>query len=177
VPGELLVNESEGSGRKGGRSAVIPWDGRAAARAYGWIGSLLVLAALVDYALALVPSGFGNPEWETATVSLIVAGLPLVTIGMFCLWVSTSSLNRRWLQVLIGLVFLAAAAITGGMLALFATNIPMALRATQGESHLGIQKLILKTLILGSVFGVSYLVMGVLSLRQARGVPSMETGK
>jgi hypothetical protein len=139
------------------------------------MGLILTLAALIDYALSVVPSGFGNPEWETGTISQLVAGLPLVTIGLGLLWVSGGYLARRWYLLVLGVVFFAAAASVLALLVLFATNIPTALRATEGEAHLGIQKLVVKTLILGVAFSVAYMVMGVLSLRQSRGISSTET--
>ena len=68
-------------GEKGGRLVIAPWDARAAGQAAGGVGLILTLAALLDFALALYPSGFGNPEWRDGTISQLVAGLPLVTIG------------------------------------------------------------------------------------------------
>ena len=177
MPGDLLIAEPEdksGSKKAVLPEAIVPWNGRSAARASGWIGLLLLLAALIDYALALYPSAFGNPEWETGTISQLVAGLPLVTIGLAGLWASGAGLARRWLLRLLGVVFLVAAAAVIAMLVLFSTNIPTALRATEGVSHLGIIKLVAKTLTTGFMFSVAYIVMGVLSLRQTRGVPSTE---
>jgi len=175
VPGEILIAEPEvksGSRKANLSEAVAPWDGRSAARASGWIGALLLSAALIDYTLALYPSAFGNPEWETGTISQLVAGLPLVTIGLAGLWASGAGLARRWLLRLLGVVFLAAAVAVIAMLILFSTNIPTALRATEGVSHLGILKLVAKTLTTGLMFSVAYVMMGVLSLRQSRGIPS-----
>ena len=138
------------------------------------MGLILTLAALIDYALALVPSGFGNAEWETGTISQLVAGLPLITIGLGLLWVSGGYLARRWLLLVLGVVFFVAGTGVLALLVLFATNIPTALRATEGDAHLGIVKLVMKTLILGLVFSVAYIVMGVLSWRQSRGASSTE---
>jgi len=61
------------------------------------------------------------------------------------------------------------------LLVIFSLNIPTALHATQNEAHRVIQKLVLKTLVLGLLFSAAYIVLGVLSFRQARGVPSPET--
>ena len=176
MPGELLIGKPDSQpGKKGGSSAVMPWTWQAVARAGGWIGLTLLLAALIDSGLALVPMAFGNAEWETGTISSLMAGLPLVTIGLGGMWVSAACLTRRWLLATMGFVLLGAAASVLVLLLLFTLNVPTALHATQNEAHLVIQKLVLKTLVLGLTFSIAYIVMGVLSFRQARGVPSTET--
>ena len=142
--------------------------------ALGWIGVVLAAAALADYAIALYPTAFSSMEWEFGTISQIFAGLPLLSIGLAAVWVSAAGSGRRWLLVLIGVALLVAAACVLAFLVLFALDIPAAVRATQGVARLGIEKLVAKTLIMGSLFGASYIVMGVLSLRQARGVLSRE---
>jgi hypothetical protein len=134
----------------------------------------LALAALTDYALAFYPLGFGSAEWEMGTISSVVQGLPLFSIGLVGVWVGAGGLGRRWMLWIVGLVFLAASAGVLGSLVVFLTDVPIAIRATQGAARLGIQKLIAKTLILGLLFGASYVVMGVLALKQARRRSSRE---
>jgi hypothetical protein len=133
-----------------------------------WLGLVLTVAALTDYVMALYPPVFGSPEWEFATISDIVAGLPLVTIGLAFVWVSSGWLGRRWLTIAAGVGFLVGALCVFGALLLFATNIPVALRATQDLARGNIEKLIAKTLILGLLFGTVYIVAGVITLKRAR---------
>jgi hypothetical protein len=63
------------------------------------------------------------------------------------------------------------------LLVLFLTDAPVAVRVTQGVAQFGIKKVIAKTSLLGLLFGVAYLVAGVVALRQSRGrTSSKEAG-
>jgi len=161
-----------------GQRVVEPWSGAAKYRVAGWVGAVLALAALTDYALAFYPLGFGSPEWEMGTIGAVVQGLPLFSIGLAGVWVCGAGLGRRSVLVIAGAVFLLAAACVLGSLVLFLTDIPVAIRATQGQgaARLGIQKLIAKTLMLGLLFVGAYVAAGVVALKQSRGRPSGEAG-
>jgi hypothetical protein len=129
----------------------------------------LVLAALSDYGLAIYPLGLGSAEWEMATIAAVVQGLPLLSVGLGALWVSVGGRGRGGLLRLVGWGLIVAAVVLFLSLALFLTDIPAALRATRDLARLGIYKLVARTLFLGLMFGVSYIVAGVLAMRQARG--------
>lgn len=152
----------------GKRPPVRPWDDSRRYAILGWIGVVLALAALSDYALALYPLGFGSPEWEAATIGSIVQGLPLLSIGVAALWVSAGAAGRRWLLITVGWGLLLFALCVFGALAVFLTDVPMGLKATRGVARIGVEKLAAKTLFLGLLFGVSYVFAGVLALRQRR---------
>lgn len=160
-----------------GRKVARPWSGAATFRVAGWVGLVLALASLTDTALALYPLGFGSPEWEMATISSVVQGLPLFSIGWVGVWVGGAGLGRRGVLVVAGAVFLVAAAAVLGSLVLFLTDVPIAIRATEGAARLGIQKLIAKTLMLGFMFAGAHVVAGVVAFRQARGRPVGEEGE
>lgn len=130
---------------------------------------LLALAALCDDALAFYPLGFGSAEWEMATIGSVMQGLPLLSIGLGALWVAAARLAWRWTLVAVGWGGLLLAAIMLGLLLLFLTDVPLAIRATQAVARLGIYKLVARTLIMGLLFGAAYAVMGVLALKRARG--------
>jgi len=164
----------EPSVKAAGQRVVEPWSGAAKYRVAGWVGAVLALAALTDYALAFYPQGFGSPEWEIATISQVVQGLPLFSIGWIGVWVCAGGLGRRWLLAIVGLGFLVAAACVLALLVVFLTDVPVAIRATQSIARMGIVKLVAKTLILGLLFGASYIVVGLLALKQARGSSSRE---
>jgi hypothetical protein len=104
-----------------------------------------------------------------STVGAMTQGLPLFSLGLVGIWVAAGCLRRRWTLWLVGVAFLAAALCILGSLVLFLTDVPTALRATTGITQLGIEKLIAKTLLLGLLFGVSFVVFGLLALKQARG--------
>lgn len=153
---------------RGAKAPVRRWGEEAQYSVVGWMGLVLVLAALSDYALALYPLGFGSPEWEMATIGALMQGLPLFTIGMAAVWVSAGGRGRRWLLAVVGWCGIGLALCVFGLLAVFVTDIPLGLRATQGVARLGIEKLVAKTLFLGVLFGVSYVLAGVLALKQTR---------
>jgi hypothetical protein len=157
------------------RAATRPWDDDKLYRVVGWVGVVLALAALSDFALALYPLGFGSPEWELATIGAIVQGLPLFSIGLAAIWVGAGRGGRKWLLVVVGWVLVVAAALLLAALLLFLTDVPLAIKATQAVARVGIYKLVARTLFMGGVFGISYVVMAVMALRQARGKSPGET--
>lgn len=177
VEKRVLVREPDTAAERAPRKPVAPWPLAMVYLAVGCIGVVLALAALVDYVLALVPMRFGVAEWEIGTISQIFFGLPLVSLGLAAIWISGAGAGRRWVLLGVGTVFFAAAVVLAMMLLLFALDIPLALRATsETAARLGLKKLIAKTVILGLLFGVSYVVAGLMALRQLRRSNSMEVG-
>ena len=129
----------------------------------------MVVTALSVYALALYPLGLGSAEWELATIGAVVQGLPLFSIGLAAIWVCAGGLGQRWLLLTLGWGLFLAGAVLFGSLVLFLTDVPLALQSTDGLARIGIYKLVARTLFLGVLFGLAYVVTGVLALRQARG--------
>ena len=127
--------------------------------------ALLAFVALADFVLAWVPSRFGVPEWEFATIAQTLAGLPLLTIGLAGLLGSTMALGRRRLVVATAVLLLVLGLTVFVALVLFMLDVPLALRASQGPSALGVQKAIAKTLLLGLCFGTAYIVSAISALR------------
>lgn len=153
-----------------GARSVEAWGSEVVAKAVGWFGAIITVAALSDFALAFYPMGFGSAEWELATISSVIQGLPLLTVGLAALWVCGGMLGERRMLFGIAVLMLAVAAASLALLIVFLTNVPVALRATQDVAKLGIKKLVAKTLILALLFGGYYIVAGVRALKQARGV-------
>lgn len=173
VPHQVLAREPAA---RASRKAVAPWATATVLLAVGWIGVVLAAAALADYALALFPTSFSSMEWEFGTISQVFAGLPLLSIGLAAVWVSGAGSGRRWVLLATGVVFELAALCILVLLLLFALDIPAAVRSTEGPARLAVGKLAAKTLIMGLLFGTSYIITGVLALKQARGTPRGETG-
>lgn len=150
-------------------AVVVAWGESTRWKVLGWLGVVLLAAALSDYALALYPLGFGSPEWEMATVGAIIQGLPLFSIGIAAIWIAAASLGRKWILTVVGVgAFVIVALILVGLV-LFVTDVPIGLRATHGVAKIGVGKLVARTLFLGLLFGSGYTLAGVLALRQARG--------
>ena len=150
------------------RKSVLRPEPAQAWKWIGWFGALLALAGLGDFALALIPLRIGVPEWEFGTVASVFSGLPLVTIGLGAVLGAVVARGWRpgiivsaWFMVLFALVLLAG-------LGLFVLDIPMALRAVSEEAAVGIRKAIGKTLLLGVLFPVGYIVAAVAALRHLR---------
>jgi hypothetical protein len=104
-----------------------------------------------------------------ATIGAIVQGLPLVSIALAAMWISAARRGNRWILLTVGWVLVVAAVMLFAALVVFLTDAPLAVRATQSVARLGIYKLGAGTLSMGLLFGIGYLVMAVMALRQARG--------
>src|SRR5262249_3414092 len=106
---------------------------------------------------------------EFATVGAVVQGLPLFSVGLAGIWVSMGGLGNKWGLRLVGALFFAMALAVVAGLIVFSTDVPIALRATSGGARPGIGQPAWKSLLLGVMFSVSYVISGVLALKQARG--------
>lgn len=157
----LLVNQ-----RETGRSRTLAPDVHQAWRWVGWFGLVLALAGVGDWMLAWVPPRFGNPEWEFGTTVASISGLPLVAMGLAGILGSSVARGVRWQVISASAFVLVFAAIILAALVLFALDIPFALAAVSGPAKVGILKAIAKTLGLGVLFAVAFVVAGVGSLRR-----------
>ena len=154
--------------QRGKPTPLMPADPHNAWRMVGWFGLLLFLAGFGDFILAFVPTAFGSPEWEFGTIASVFAGLPLTTIGLACVLASGLARGKRGLVLGTGtlLLFLSLAILV--LLVVFLTDVPVALKTVQGEVLLGIKKAVLKTIMLGVLFGVTYLYAAFRALRSVR---------
>jgi hypothetical protein len=154
--------------KRGKHSNLITPDARAAWWWIGWLGLVLAVVGLWDFALTWYPMNWGSPEWEFGTVSASYSGLPLPTMGLMALAASAIARGVRWQVVLlsVGLIAFGVVLLLGFLL--FLTTVPMALRAVEGVALLGIKKVIAKTAMLAVMFPVSYLAAGVVGIRHLR---------
>jgi len=148
--------------------AVLSTTNEPAWRWLGWFGLVLALLGLGDIALAWVPLGFGNWQWEFGTVAGTLAGLPLTSIGLAAVLASALAQGQRRRLTALGIALLVLGLLILGSLALFCLDIPLALRAAQGPASIGIKKAIAKTVMLGVGFSILYLSSGWAALRQSR---------
>ena len=71
--------------------------------------------------------------------------------------------------VVFGLVLILLGLAFGAMLLTFLTDVPIALKSgAQAEVMLGLKKAIVKTVLLGALFGLAYLVAGIRAIAAAR---------
>ncbi len=166
MSGQVLIRAPQGPSRQ-----TQQWPPERAWVVVGWIGVVLAAAALADYTLALVPPHFASMEWEFGTIGQVFAGLPLLSIGLAAIWISGAVSRRRWVLLSIGLALEVGAVILLVLLLAFALDIPVALKMNEGPAREPVVKLVVKTIVLGLLFGSSYVVSGVQALKQARGTP------
>ena len=134
-------------------------------RALAWLGGLLAVVGLGDFLLAFIPWGTG-PEWEFGTVAAVFAGLPLPTLGLAAILGAAYARGKRRTILGMGVVLLLLAVAVAWMLVTFLTDIPIALKSgAQAEVMLGLKKAMVKTALLGVLFGFAYVVAGVKALR------------
>ena len=150
------------------QARLLAPDVATAWRWIGWFSLVFVLAGAADWVLAWIPLRLGNTEWEFATIVSTFSGLPLVTLGFAGLLGSAVARGVRWQLIVLGSVVLLWGLMLVGALLVFLLDVPIALRAVQGPAHLGIMKATAKTVTLGVLFSVVYLVMGVQALRRSR---------
>ena len=146
---------------------VIPRSAQAW-RWVSWFGLVLALAGLSDWVLLWTPLRLGMPEWEFGTIVAAISGLPLITLGFAGLLGAAVARGIGWQIKVVSVALLVWMACILTALALFLLDIPIALGAVSGIARVGIVKAIVKTLFLGSLFSVAYLVAAVGALRWAR---------
>ena len=168
-PGSAAEKVLAGS-KEPSRRAPVPQPD-VAWRWIGWFGLVLAAAGLTDLALVLVPPSFGSAEWEFGTISQLVSGLPLATMGLAGLFGAGMALGKRWLQLTVGIVLLVGTLVLVGLLVLFLSHVPMALGVVQEPALTGVKKAIVKTVALGSYFGVAYGAGAFWALRSSLGKP------
>ncbi|HEX8361980.1 MAG TPA: hypothetical protein VF613_17815 [Longimicrobium sp.] len=134
-------------------------------RALGWFGLLITLVSLADIALTFYPARFGVPEWEFGTVANAYSGLPLLATGLAGVLAGAMGQRRRWMIRLTALVLVLAALAMVAATSIFLLDVPLALRLAPAEVLVGIKKTILKTLLLGTIFPIAFLVAAVAAVR------------
>lgn len=118
--------------------------------------------------MAWIPPAFGSWPWEFGTVAGTFAGLPLTSIGLAALLASAIAMEKRRQLRILGVGLLLLGVVIVGLLVLFALDIPLALRASQGPGAIGVKKAIVKTVMLGLGFSTLYCSGGWAALRQLR---------
>jgi len=131
----------------------------------GWsllrvLGLTFIVTGGIDLALLWYPSRMGTPEFEFATISSFVAGLPVFTMGLVALAISAAGLGQRGWQLSVAILAIVVVAALVVLAAIFATTIPLALRTANLEIKTGIKKAISRTAVQFSAYGIGYLALG-----------------
>ncbi len=171
MPSKVLVREEEGA-----KKPVELWSSDKLFSVLGWVGVVLAVAALMDYALAMFPTHFSSMEWEFGMIAQIFAGLPLLAIALAAIWISGAMAGRRWQLFTVSGLLLAAALVVIVLLVAFALDVAVALKLNRGAGHEQVVKMAVKTVSMGLLFGAAFIITGVQALKQARGTPAGEVG-
>ena len=139
----------------------------------GWkllriLGFAFIVAGGIDLALLWYPSRWGTPEFEFATITQFVAGLPVLTMGLVALGISAAGTGRRWSMVAIAIVAILMVVTLLLFALIFATNIPLALRVSELATKTGIKKAIVRSGVQFAGYGLTYLALGWTLLRASR---------
>jgi len=135
----------------------------------GGIGLVFAVVSLADLLLAFYPFAAGNAEWEFGTITTVMDGLPLLTIGLGLALGAMVARGR-----LAGVRILSVAfAVIGLILALltlrYAGHISEAMGAvTEPAIKLGLRKAIIKTLTQGTLYPIGFLWIGTLGWKHAK---------
>ena len=120
------------------------------------LGLALTSVGLLDLAFAWLPSEFGVGEWEFGTVSRTFDAYALLTVG-WGLLLSAALLRSSALALrLLALVFAVTALGLLGALALYALNVPLALRAMPAESKSALVRAIMRTGAFAAIYITLY---------------------
>jgi len=140
-------------------AAIAP---QTAWRALGRVGLLLAIIGGIDIVLHWYPSHFKSPEWEFGTVATTFASLPLVTMGLVAALASALARGVRGGISVMAVVLTVMSVLSLGMLLLFASDVPLALRAVRQP---GVQPGALtemeKTIIRAGLMGLGFLTVYV----------------
>lgn len=152
------------SARDAGRRAPVETaDNGSTWAVFGWIGLAFLVVGGADFVLVWFPTGFGTREWEFATVTQAFNGLPILVLGIGLLIGAAGPVGRWWWSHVAGgsaavlMVWVLAA------VALWASNVGLALQTVPDELRVGIEKAVVRTTIQSVAYPV---VLGYL-LRRA----------
>jgi ABC-type uncharacterized transport system permease subunit len=147
---------------KRGLNPIAATAPQTAWKALGRVGLLLAIIGGIDIVLHWYPAHFRSPEWEFGTVATTFASLPLVTLGLVAGLASALARGVRGGISVMAIVFTLMAVFSIGMLLLFASDVPLALKAVQQPGvQAGAATEIKKTIARAGLMGLGFLVIYV----------------
>jgi hypothetical protein len=163
---KVLVGQQEAAQTRT-LSPGLPWQ------LLGLAGLAFVAVGFADLALTWVPLRVGSPEWEFATMTQTLNGMPVPALGVVTLMAAAAAAQLRWL-VRIGavlMVLLALLLLAGGVLYLL--TVPLGLRSvTDPMALLGLKKAMAKSLVQLLVYPALFLTIAVAGWRSTAAITS-----
>ena len=135
-------------------------------RVVGAVGAALALLGGLDLVLLFVPARFGNVEWEFASISAGLNGLPVLTMGLALVTASGLARGSRLLTrggaVLLGGLGLVIV----GLALVYALTLPIALGSTDDPvAVVTIRKSVAKTVGQVIIYPTVTLMIAVMAWR------------
>jgi hypothetical protein len=152
----MLVGQAVRAPGTGRREPEVAWG------LLGAAGLAFTVIALADQVLVLLPMRLGDGKWEFDTVTALLSGMPLLTMGLALGFGSAFARDRtgalRGWSTLMGLV---AAALVAG-LALYLLRLPSIFRGVEpGAVRMELAKAVIKTACQGVVYPVALCWLGI----------------
>ena len=138
----------------------------------GGIGLVFAIVSLADLVLAFYPLAIGDAEWEFGTITTVMDGLPLLTIGLGLALGAMVARGRLAGVRILSLVFALIGLVLVVLTVRYAGHISQALGAvTEPAIKLGLRKAITKTLTQGTLYPIGFFWIGTLGwIHAKRGV-------
>ena len=116
------------------------------------LGVFLLLAGVIDLALAMLSPAPGDPLWRFATTALLIGGLPLPTIGLMAgVMASIATGKPVRAKVWGGISILFAIGVAVGLVALLMA-LPEVRTQTPAEAMADLNRTTTRTIAVGFVF-------------------------
>ena len=141
---------------------VNPRLGWAAVRV---LALLFLCIGIADISLAFYPPQFENPSWTFGVLGGAIGGLPVLSLGLTGGVIAGLTLRARGWTVFMGILNLLLALLIVAGLYFFFQTVEEARRSAPVGMQLGISRTILRTYLLGGLFGLLHLVAGVMAMR------------
>jgi hypothetical protein len=136
-------------------------------RLAGGLGVLFAIVGGVDLTLTWIPLGFGNAEWEFGTVTSMMDGLPVPTLGLVALAGAGRLRGSRLLARSVAVALALLALWIVGAALLYATTVPLALRAvTDPVIRTGLEKAVIKTAVQCTAYPIGLVWLAVAAWRR-----------
>lgn len=137
-------------------------------RILGWVGLAYLIMSLIDLALGWYPVSFGSSEWEFGTISATMAGLAIPTLALYLILGSALAADRTNVARITGFAMILLAVSIAVLCAIYLTSVPIALKAVESNPtvHLGLEKAIIKSLMLFAGYETLYILGAMRALRR-----------
>jgi hypothetical protein len=152
----LLVGQNVRAPTTGRREPEVAWG------LLGSAGLAFTVIALVDQVLVLLPLRFGDRKWEFDTITAVLSGMPLLTMGLALGYASAFARDRTgalrgWSTFMVLIAAGLAAA-----LALYLLRVPSILSGAEpGAVQVELGKAVIKTACQGVAYPVALCWLGI----------------